>query len=171
MLFCAASGLCCNAFQCRAFPCWDEPGVKATFSLALIIPAHLTALSNMPEISTTHVAAPSAAAGASAGGSQQMLKKVVFEKTPKMSTYLLAWAVGELDFIQGTTKGGVTIRVFAPPGRGPQGHFALDVAIRALDFYDGYFKVSKTHCYDHRLKISLNFFYTKIHFLRGNVCV
>lgn len=115
----------------RAFPCWDEPAVKATFGVTLIIPAHLTALSNMPEVSTAHLP--------SSGGKQ--LKKVVFEDSPKMSTYLLAWAVGEFDFVQGVTKGGVMLRVFSPPGRGPQGQFALDVGIRSLDFYDEYFQV------------------------------
>ena len=85
----------------------------------------------MPETSCTHVAS----------GEGKMLKKVVFDRTPKMSTYLLAWAVGEFDFVQGVTKGGVMLRVFCPPGRAPQGHFALDVGIRSLDFYDAYFNV------------------------------
>jgi len=105
--------------------------VKATFGVTLIIPAHLTALSNMPETSTTHMP----------GKAGCMMKKVVFDTTPKMSTYLLAWAVGEFDFVQGVSKGGVMLRVFSPPGRGIQGQFALDVGIRSLDFYDQYFNV------------------------------
>lgn len=48
---------------------------------------------------------------------------------------------GEFDYVQGTTKNGVGIRVFSPPGRASQGKFALDVGIRALDFYDNFFKV------------------------------
>lgn len=110
----------------RAFLCWDEPAVKATFSLTLIVPQQLTALSNMPEISSTYVK-----------GSK---KKVVFEQSPKMSTYLLAWVIGEFDSIQGRTDNGVTIRVFGPPGRAEQGQFALDTGLRALDFYDDYFQ-------------------------------
>jgi puromycin-sensitive aminopeptidase len=70
-----------------------------------------------------------------------MLKKVVFDTSPKMSTYLLAWAVGEFDYVQGVTKGGVQLRVFSPPGRAEQGKFALDVGIRSLDFFDDFFKV------------------------------
>jgi len=116
----------------RAFPCWDEPLVKATFTLTLIIPAHLTALSNMPEQCSTYVAG---------GKDGAMLKKVKFNVSPKMSTYLLAWAVGEFDFVQAKTKGGVEIRVFSPPGRAEQGSFALDVAVRSLDFYDDFFQV------------------------------
>lgn len=115
----------------RAFVCWDEPGVKATYGLTLIVPAHLTALSNMPELSTTHVS----------NGNGGMLKKVSFQRSPKMSTYLLAWAVGEFDFVAGTTKHGVQIRVFSPPARAAQGSFALDVGIRALDFFDDFFNV------------------------------
>jgi len=122
----------------RAFPCWDEPAVKATFTVSLIVPAHLMAISNMPETSTVHVPAPAAHHGTNGG---KQLKKVTFEVTPKMSTYLLAWCVGEFDFVQGVTKGGVMIRVLSPPGRGPQGQFALDVGIRSLDFYDDFFKV------------------------------
>lgn len=94
----------------------------------------------MPEVSSTYVPVTAS------DGSKRMLKRVVFDKTPKMSTYLLAWAVGEFDFVQGTTKGGVMIRVLAPPGRGPQGKFALEVGIRALDFYDDFFKVLKRLC-------------------------
>ena len=111
----------------RAFPCWDEPAIKATFSLTLIVPQHLTALSNMPEAQLQHL--------------PNNKKKVVFEKSPKMSTYLLAWAIGEFDSVQGVTKNGVTLRVFSPPGRAEQGVFALDAGIHALDFYDEFFQV------------------------------
>ena len=116
----------------RAFPCWDEPGLKATFSLTLIVPAHLTAISNMPEESITHIAGKN-------GG--QMLKKVVFQKSPRMSTYLLAWAIGEFDCVSGITEKGVTLRVFSPPGRAEQGMFALDVGKKALDFFNDFFQV------------------------------
>lgn len=66
----------------RAFPCWDEPAVKATFSVTMIVAVHLTALSNMPEKTCVHLA------------SSPPKKKIVFHTSPKMSTYLLAWAVG-----------------------------------------------------------------------------
>jgi aminopeptidase N len=122
--------------MCRAFPCWDEPGVKATFAVTLIIPAHLTALSNMPERSTLHIAGKD-----KNGKTSSMWKKVCFQTSPKMSTYLLAWAVGEFDFVAGTTQHGVQLRVFSPPGRAAQGEFALDVGIRALDFFDEFFQV------------------------------
>ena len=115
----------------RAFLCVDEPAVKATFAVSIVLPAHLTALSNMPETSTAHLPARKGVA----------YKKVAFGVSPKMSTYLLAWAVGEFDYLAGTTKGGVTLRVFSPPGRAAQCAFALDAGVRALDFYDDFFQV------------------------------
>jgi len=106
--------------------CWDEPLVKATFSVSLTIPNTLTAISNMPELSVQY--------------QTNGKKKVTFDKSPLMSTYLLAWAVGEFDYIVGKSRHGVAIRVFSPPGRAHQGRFALDVAERALDFYDDFFQ-------------------------------
>lgn len=120
----------------RAFPCWDEPAVKATFQVTLIVDAHLTALSNMPAVSVIHQTAAQQQGGKCA---KRRLKKVVFDVSPKMSTYLLAWAVGEFDVVQGRTKGGVQLAVFTPPGRGAEGEFALDVGIRSLDFFDDFF--------------------------------
>jgi puromycin-sensitive aminopeptidase len=81
----------------------------------------------MPELTTTHL--------------PNGKKRVIFDVSPKMSTYLLAWAIGQFDFVQAKTKNGVTIRVFSPPGRADHGRFALDVGCRALDFYDEYFNV------------------------------
>jgi aminopeptidase N len=57
--------------------------VKAFFSVTLIVPAELTAISNMPAIKTVHL--------------KDGKKKIAFDQSPKMSTYLLAWAVGEFD--------------------------------------------------------------------------
>ncbi len=111
----------------RAFPCWDEPAIKATFGVSLIVDQKLTALSNMPEISTTF----------QKGGK----KKVDFAVTPIMSTYLLAWCVGEFDYVQAFTKSGVSIRIFGPPGRAEQCAFALDCGVRCLEFYDDFFEI------------------------------
>ncbi len=59
----------------RAFPCFDEPNLKATFELEVEIPTDLVAISNMPVKGTSE-------------GSKSGLKKVAFDKTPPMSTYV-----------------------------------------------------------------------------------
>jgi aminopeptidase N len=87
----------------KCFPCWDEPHRKATFVCSLRVPKHMTALSNMPEsASVTH-----------ADGT----KTVRFMESPRMSTYLLAFVVGELDFVSAITSNGVLIRVYGPLGK------------------------------------------------------
>mmetsp|Transcript_42665 Transcript_42665/g.96071 ORF Transcript_42665/g.96071 Transcript_42665/m.96071 type:complete len:685 (-) Transcript_42665:104-2158(-) len=58
-----------------------------------------------------------------------------------MSTYLLAFCVGEFEFIQGLTKDGILMRILAVPGKTDQLQFALKTAIRSLDFYNEFFKI------------------------------
>lgn len=54
-----------------------------------------------------------------------------------MSTYLLAYVVGEFDYVEDKTSNGVVVRVYTPLGKSDQGRFALDVAVKTLPFYDG----------------------------------
>jgi len=115
----------------RCLPCVDEPSAKAVFKATLVLDEHLTALSNMPEAEVTVL--PAAKAGA------PRKKRVAFMPSPRMSSYLLAFAVGEFDFLQARTKHGVLVRVFTPPTKAKLGTFALDVATQALDLYDDYF--------------------------------
>jgi len=109
----------------RCFPCWDEPARKATFVVTMIYPSNLMAISNMP---------PSSLETRADGK-----KKEVFMATPKMSTYLLAFCVGEFEFISAQTKNGVLARIFACPGNSSRCEFALKCCIRALEFYDEFF--------------------------------
>ena len=111
----------------RCFPCWDEPRRKATFTCSLRVPSHMVALSNMPE-SMVHD---------HGDGS----KTVSFMPTPRMSTYLLAFVVGEFDHVSKISKNGVVIRVFCPPGKPHLGRFALECAVAALDAYDDTFQI------------------------------
>ena len=110
----------------RAFPCFDEPALKATFEVTLTIPAHLEAISNTPvrNIKTNGRG-----------------KTVRFQKTPIMSTYLLAFMVGEFEWIEGKTAHGTAVRVITTPGKSKEGGFALDVGIRTLEFYEDYFGI------------------------------
>jgi len=112
----------------RAFPCWDEPARKAVFGVTLIVPAKLHAFSNMPETSCKSLP----------GGK---LKELSFLDSPKMSSYLLAFCVGEFDFIQAQTNNGVMVRVYTPPGKSSSGTFALDCAVKSLDAYDEFFGI------------------------------
>jgi len=80
----------CDARQ--AFPCFDEPALKATFDFDIIVPNEMTALSNMPVISSKPPADGKKKASSGAEGSND-LKVVTFATTPKMSTY-----VSDIDF-------------------------------------------------------------------------
>lgn len=114
----------------RCFPCWDEPACKATFDATLVVPSDRVALSNMHVIEESeHPDNPE--------------KKVLkYATTPIMSTYLLAFVVGEFDYIEESTKNDIKVRVYTPLGKTDQGKFALDVALKALDFYEEYFGIS-----------------------------
>ena len=118
----------------RCFPCWDEPAVKATFIVTLKIKKFIEAggkkyermaLSNMPEESRSD---------------DDVNLEVKFVKSPIMSTYLLAFIIGPFEMIEGSDKGR-RIRVFTTPGKKEQGRFALEVACKALPFYEDYFQI------------------------------
>ena len=111
----------------RAFPCWDEPAVKATFEVCLVIPQDRRAISNMPAVEEVPA--------------EEGKTRVRFAETPVMSTYLLAFVVGDFDFLEACTEKGVQVRVYTPVGRKEQGLFALEVAVRALSFFEDYFRV------------------------------
>ncbi|KAL1998632.1 hypothetical protein VTN02DRAFT_5868 [Thermoascus thermophilus] len=109
----------------RAFPCFDEPALKAHFTVTLIADKHLTCLSNMDVASETEVS----------GGK----KAVKFNKSPLMSTYLVAFIVGELNYIE-TKNFRVPIRVYATPDQDIEhGRFSLELAAKTLAFYENAF--------------------------------
>lgn len=111
----------------RAFPCFDEPALKAEFTITLIADKKLTCLSNMDVKSETDVESKM---------SGSIKKAVTFNKTPLMSTYLLAFIVGELNVIE-TNAFRVPVRVFATPDKDIEhGRFSLDLAAKTLEFYE-----------------------------------
>lgn len=112
----------------RCFPCWDEPAIKATFDIALIVPQDRVALSNMPEIQEEKL--------------ENNLRRIRFDRTPIMSTYLVAVVVGEYDYVEGKSEDGVIVRVFTPIGKKEQGLFALEVATKVLPYYKSYFNIA-----------------------------
>jgi len=114
----------------RAFPCWDEPAIKATFDITIVAPKDRVTLSNMNVIDVKP------------HDTDENLHIVKFAKTPIMSTYLVAFVIGEFDYVEGTDRDGVLIRVYTPLGKHEQGKFALEIATKTLPFYNDYFGVA-----------------------------
>ncbi|XP_069481323.1 aminopeptidase N-like isoform X2 [Ambystoma mexicanum] len=114
----------------KAFPCFDEPAMKATFNITLIHKPTFVALSNMPNISTIPKSIDSVAWHVTA-----------FAKTPKMSTYLLAFIVSEFESIEHPDSK-VQIRIWARRKaiEENQGSYALNVTGPILSFYEKYYK-------------------------------
>lgn len=116
-------------FAREVFPSIDEPEAKATFDLALKFDQEEgdIALSNMPEINANR---------------RQETGVWTFETTPRMSSYLLAFALGNLHGKTAYTKGGTEVGVFATCAHNIDSvDFALDIAVRVIDFYEDYYGI------------------------------
>ena len=111
----------------RAFPCWDEPAQKAVFDVTLVFDDSLQAVSNTPV-----VAESSPAPG---------LKSVRFAETPIMSTYLLAFVVGDLVSVHEDAADGTTVGVWTTRGKENQAGFALDTSVKLLGYFNEYFGI------------------------------
>jgi tricorn protease interacting factor F2/3 len=109
----------------RAFPCFDHPAKKATFDIEMVVHENLVALSNSPinqEKSLNHG------------------KRLVrFHPTPKMSTYLLFFGLGEFEFIE--DRGDVMVRAASLPGMTTHASFGLAFGRKSLDFCEGFFEI------------------------------
>ena len=116
-------------FAREAFPSVDEPEAKATFDLALKFDQEEgeLALSNMPEIDVEN---------------RKATGVWKFETTPRMSSYLLAFAAGDMQGITAKTKNGTLVGVYATKAH-PESNleFALDIAVRCIEFYEEYYGV------------------------------
>jgi aminopeptidase 2 len=113
----------------RAFPCFDEPALKATFTITLVADAKMTCLSNMDVASETEEPG------------EAKRKRVVFNKTPLMSTYLVAFVVGELHVVE-TNKFRLPVRVFCTPDQDiSHGVYSAELAAKTLDFYEKEFGI------------------------------
>jgi len=111
----------------EVFPCVDEPAAKAEYDLTLITRPGITVLGNMPVKNEEE---------------NDNSLTTAFEKTPQMSSYLLAFVIGELHKKTARTKSGVEVNVWATPAQNENTlDFALDIATRSIDFYDEYFGV------------------------------
>lgn len=112
----------------EVFPCVDEPEAKATFDVTLTTEQDVTVLGNMPiDWQRTE--------------DNQLV--TAFQTTPQMSTYLLAWVVGELHRKTATTKNDVEVNIWATPAQPAAAlDFPLEVAVRAIEFYEEYYGVA-----------------------------
>lgn len=109
----------------EAFPCVDEPEAKATFDVSLVTTEDTQVLSNMPAASTMK---------------SDRGRLTTFERTPRMSSYLVAFVVGELHKKTATTKSGVEVNVWATPAQRPEAlEFSLEHAVKSIEFFDDYF--------------------------------
>ncbi len=111
----------------RAFPCWDEPTFKATFDVTLNVPANLAAYSNSPIVSETP--------------NGDGTRKVVFGRTMKMSTYLVAFVVGPFQETVALDVRGTPLRVVVPKGKLHLADYALSAGEFALSFFSDYFDI------------------------------
>jgi aminopeptidase N len=113
-----------NSDARRFVPSWDEPARKAVFELTATLPAEQVAVSNMP------IARSEPLPGAR--------QRVHFEPTPKMSSYLLFFGMGDFERVHRSVDG-VDLGVVVKRGDTAQAAYALDAAADILPYYNHYF--------------------------------
>ena len=139
----------------EVFPCVDEPAAKAKFQLAINTDPEFTVLSNMP-IEREILVNDSADGGIIVKDSENPKleqkppkdltkftgKSAFFQITPKMSSYLLAFAIGDLQKFSAKTENNIEVNIFATKAQTRESlKFAAEVATRAIDFYEEYFGI------------------------------
>jgi len=111
----------------RAFPCWDEPAFKAVFAVTLVVPEGWAAVSNSA-VASERPAGPGRRA-------------VTFADTIRMSPYLVAFVIGELEATDPVWVGKTPLRVWCVPGKQRLARFALDAAAFCLRFFEEYYGI------------------------------
>ncbi|CAL1528268.1 unnamed protein product [Lymnaea stagnalis] len=115
----------------RAFPCFDEPNMKAEFTITLVHRPEYIALSNMPQDGQAN--------------SFSLISGMVaskFQRSVKMSTYLVCFVVCDFKYTETRSTSGILIRVYATPDKVNQTHYALEMARHTLDEYEVLFNMS-----------------------------
>jgi puromycin-sensitive aminopeptidase len=129
-LYPAGGGIAATQFEAadarRVFPCFDEPGFKATWRLAVEAPTGVEILSNGPAVREEEV-----------GGR----RRVHFAETPPLPTYLVALVAGRVEARPAARARSVPVRTFAQPEKVPLTTFGQDVAVEVLPRLEDYFGV------------------------------
>ena len=111
----------------RAFPCWDEPDLKAVFAITLVVKEGLAAISNGPEVERESL--------------EDGRVRIRFADTMKMSTYLAAWVVGKLELSEPADARGVPVRIVHVPGKGHLTSFATEASVHSLNWFADYYGI------------------------------
>ena len=109
----------------RAFPCFDHPAKKAVFTVSLIIPENLTAISNTDVQTSVDL--------------DGHRRQVTFAPTPSMSTYLLFFGVGPFEIH--TDEKDPRVRAVCLPGMGEQTVFGREFGRQALAYGEDYYAI------------------------------
>lgn len=107
------------------FPCIDEPAAKACFKISIVAPSALTVVSNMPQESSRVLS--------------DGVTEHVFAETPRMSSYLLGFAIGDFSVIHEPGNSPIPMALYAPRGKEKMGQFALEIAAYSLAFFEKFF--------------------------------
>ncbi|KAH8986246.1 leucyl aminopeptidase [Lactarius hatsudake] len=131
----------------RALPCWDEPLLKATFSVTLVSRKGIVSLSNMPALSGADAPVFDVHTEALFEGVKDgSWNATRFETTPPMSTYLLAFANGEFVYLESSYKSPLSgkvrpLRIYTTPDVIGQAQYALDIKEKVLPLYEQVFDI------------------------------
>lgn len=109
----------------RAFPAFDEPGWKVPWTLSLTVPKSMTAVANTPMVREAAV--------------DTEHKRVEFQTTRPLPSYLLAFGVGPFDILDGGMAGKTPVRFITPRGRASEASFAASMTPDILARLENYF--------------------------------
>ncbi|MGD2043904.1 MAG: M1 family metallopeptidase, partial [Acidimicrobiia bacterium] len=111
----------------RIFPCWDEPDFKATYQTTMVVPGGLEAYSNTAELERVEL--------------DDGRVEFRFDKTMKMSTYLLAFIAGPFEATEPRVVRGTPIRIIVPRGNLHLTDIAMDNAVFCFEYLSDYYDI------------------------------